>query len=431
MDNSKNIVIGGTMSKPIIFHIDVNSAFLSWEACYRVNILGESADLRDIPSVVGGDQEKRHGIVLAKSNSAKKYKIQTGEPLVSALNKCPNLTIVPPNYELYVTSSRALLKILKEFSPLVEQYSIDEAYCDMTGTENIYGTPIAAATYIKDKIYEELGFTVNIGCSSNKLLAKMAGDFQKPNMVHSLFPEEIPDKMWPLDVGDLFFVGRATQKKLRSLGIQTIGELAHTDINILRYHFKKHGEVIYNYANGYDFTPLIDITPQNKGYGNSITIPIDASTASSAKMVLLSLCETVSTRLRADNIKASCISVSITDCEFSHASHQRNITASTNITNEIYTIACLLFDELWDKKTPIRQLGVHTSKLSNDDYRQYNLFDMYKYDKLKKLDSAIDEIRGRYGEDSVKRACFLDGSTNHMSGGIDKAKRTGITKGVE
>lgn len=416
------------MSRPIIFHIDVNSAFLSWEACYRVNMLGESLDLRDIPSAVGGDQEKRHGIILAKSAPAKKYNIKTGEPLVSALIKCPNLVIVPPNYDLYVNSSKAFINILKEFSPVVEQYSIDEAYCDMTGTEKLYGSPIAAANLLKDRIYEELGFTVNVGCSTNKLLAKMAGDFKKPNMVHSLFPEEIPEKMWPLDVSELFFVGRATEKKLRSLGIHTIGELARTDVNILRQHLKKQGELIHNYANGIAISSLQETAPPNKGYGNSITIPIDVSTAESAKMVLLSLCETVATRLRADDMKASCISVSITDCDFSYASHQCNILTATNITNEIYVTACRLFDELWDKNTPIRQLGVHTSKLSSDDYRQYNMFDMYRYDKLEKLDSAIDKIRERFGEDSVKRACFLDGDTNHMTGGIDRAKRTGITK---
>lgn len=418
------------MSRPIIFHIDVNSAFLSWEACYRVNMLGEINDLRAIPSVIGGSQENRHGIVLAKSISAKKYNIQTGEPIVSALSKCPNLTIVPPNYELYVTSSKAFMKILREFSPIVEQYSIDEAYCDMTGTSRLYGSPIAAATCIKDRIYDELGFSVNVGCSSNKILAKMASDFRKPNMVHSLFPEEIPKKMWPLKVRDLFFVGPATERKLHSLGIYTIGELANTDIDVLKSHLKKHGEVVYNYANGLDFTSLLEMAPPNKGYGNSITIARDATDAATAKMVILSLCETVGTRLRADNVQASCISVSITDCEFSYASHQCNILTSTNVTYEIYTVACNLFDELWDKRTPIRQLGVHTSKLSEDGFRQYNIFDLYKYDKLQKLDTAIDKIRERYGEDSVKRACFLDSLTSHMSGGIDKAKRTGITKGI-
>ena len=418
------------MSKPIIFHIDVNSAFLSWEASYRINMLGDTKDLRDIPSVVGGNEKNRHGIVLAKSIPAKKYQIQTGEPLVSARNKCPNLTIVPPNYELYVTSSKAFMRILREFSPNVEQYSIDEAYCDMTGTMNLYGSPIAAATFLKDKIDKELGFTVNVGCSSNKLLAKMASDFKKPNRVHSLFPEEISKKMWPLPVRDLFFVGRSTEKKLHTLGIHTIKELAQTDPDTLKRHLKKQGELIYRYANGLDFTPLVNTAPPNKGYGNSITISHDVTDASSAKMVLLSLSETVGTRLRSDNVQASCVSVSVTDCEFSHGSHQKNILTATNVTNEIYTVACELFDELWDKRTPVRKLGVHTSKLSQGSFRQYNLFDMYRYDKLEKLDSAVDQIRERYGEDSVKRACFLDGFTSHMSGGIDKAKRTGITKGV-
>ncbi len=186
----------------VIFHVDVNSAFLSWEATYRVHHLGAKLDLRDIPSVVGGDQEKRHGIILAKSIPAKKYKIQTGEPVIDAKRKCPELVVVPPNYNLYQRSSNALLSILRRYTDKIEQYSIDEAFMDMTGTK-VFGKPEEVANEIRETVYRELGFTVNIGVSYNKILAKMASDFQKP-IVHTLWPDEIPIKMWPLPVRDLF-----------------------------------------------------------------------------------------------------------------------------------------------------------------------------------------------------------------------------------
>lgn len=416
------------MSDRIIFHIDVNSAFLSWEATYRVNILGETEDLREIPSAVGGDIEKRKGIILAKSIPAKKYHIQTGEPIIAALEKCPHLKIVKPNFNLYTSCSKAFMSILEEYSTIVEQYSIDEAYMDMTGTSRLYGSPVAVAHVIKDRIYKELGFTVNIGISSNKLLAKMAGDLKKPNLVHTLFPNEIEEKMWPLPVGDLFFVGRKTEKKLKLLGIKTIGDLAKTDPGLLKAHFKKHGEIIYQYANGMGEVEISTEKEPNKGYGNSTTIPYDISTVDAAKLVLLSLCETVCTRLRADHVKAGCISVSIVNNEFEHESHQKVFASATNVTQEVYERACYVFEELWDHVTPIRHLGVHTSKLTEDNAYQYNIFDMYKYDKHKKLDAAVDSIRNKYGSDSIIRAPFLTSNIDHMSGGSSKERKTGIIK---
>ncbi|MDD3140764.1 MAG: DNA polymerase IV, partial [Lachnospiraceae bacterium] len=227
------------MRNKIIFHIDVNSAFLSWEAVYRLRFLNARIDLRDIPSAIGGDMAMRHGIILAKSIPAKKYGIKTGETLMEARQKCPNLLIAPPNYGLYEQCSKAFMDILKEYSPTVEQYSIDEAYVDMSGMESLLGNPEQAAEDLKNRIARELGFTVNIGISENKLLAKMASDFQKPHRVHTLYPEEIPEKMWKLPVSDLFFVGRATTRKLIQLGIQTIGQLAQADPTLLRFHLKK------------------------------------------------------------------------------------------------------------------------------------------------------------------------------------------------
>ena len=259
------------------YHVDVNSAYLSWTAAYRVCILGEDLDLRDIPSVIGGSEAERHGIVLAKSGSAKRYGIRTGETLAEARCKCPGLVIVPPDYSLYVSCSKALVELLKKYFPHVHQYSIDEAFCRVEGTKGLWGTHTAFAHQLKEEIRRELGFTVNIGVSDSKLLAKMASEFQKPDQVHTLFTREIERKMWPLPVSDLFWVGPATVRKLGALGIRTIGELAVMDLELLKRHLKKQGEFIWNYANGRDVSPFLRELPQNKGYGNSMTTPSDVT----------------------------------------------------------------------------------------------------------------------------------------------------------
>jgi DNA polymerase-4 len=407
----------------VIFHIDVNSAFLSWEAVYRLHILGEKTDLREIPSAVAGDIKKRHGIILAKSIPAKKCGVRTGDTINDAKRLCPDLKLVAPHYDLYDTSSKAFMQILREFSPCVEQYSVDEAYCDMTGTLGLYGSAVVAANLIKDRIANELGFTVNIGISSNKLLAKMASDFKKPNLVHTLFPEEMEKKLWKLPGEDLFYVGHATKKKLHSLGIHTIGELARTDLDILRAHFKKYVEVIYAFANGIDISMVSDEVPPNKGYGNSTTIAFDVDQDGPARMILLSLAETVGTRLRADNVMATVIAVSIVDSQFNHASHQMTLLSATNTTNEIHRAACQLFVKLWDG-SPVRNLGIHTSKVvSASCIRQINLFDMNRYERLSELDIAVDKARERYGDDAVMRAIFLNNPIYHMAGGIPPEKR--------
>ena len=408
----------------VIFHIDVNSAFLAWEATYRLHHLGGKTDLRKQVSVVGGDMAMRHGIILAKSIPAKKYRIKTGETIVEAKQKCPNLILVPPNYGLYEQCSKAFMDILRQYSPDVEQYSIDEAFVDMTGTEKLWGDPITAANGMKDRIRDTLGFTVNIGISENKLLAKMASDFQKPDQVHTLWKEEIPSKMWPLPVSDLFFVGRATTKKLFKLGIQSIGDLAHSDPALLKIHLKKHGEVIWAFANGMDVSVVQPEAPANKGYGNSTTIAFDVSDASTAKLVLLALAETVGTRLRAAKVRAEVIAVGIKSHDLSYASHQMTLQNATNITTEIHRCACRLFDELWDG-TAIRHLGIHTSRVKDGmDMRQIDMFDTTDYEKLEKMDAAVDQIRKRYGIDSVMRAAFVGSPIDHMSGGISREKRT-------
>ena len=409
--------------KSIIFHLDVNSAFLSWEAVYRITHRQGTLDLREVASAVGGDMSMRHGIILAKSIPAKKYGIQTGETIMEARRKCPNLILVPPNYSLYEKCSAALMKILREYSDVVEQYSIDEAFIDMSTTCHLFGTPEEAAAQIKDHIKNELGFTVNVGISCNRLLAKMASDFKKPDQIHTLYPEEIREKMWPLPVSDLFFVGRATAKKLFSMGIRTIGELAAADPIWLKNTLKKQGETIWAFANGIDCSPVMASPPANKGYGNSTTTPCDVVEAAEANKVLLALAETVGSRLRADGVTIEVIAVGIRYSDLSYMSHQKKLLSATNLTAEIYKAAGELFLELWNGR-PIRHLAIHTSKAQAEDFiRQIDLFDETDYEKLARMDKAVDDIRKRFGIDAFMRATFLNQPIDHMCGGIYREKR--------
>ena len=419
--------------KTVIFHVDVNSAFLSWSAVYRLRVLGEKQDLREIPAVVGGQKESRHGIVLARSQPAKKLGIKTGEPVFMALQKFPDLVIEPPNYELYVEASRHFVEVLRRFSPNVEQYSIDEAWVDMTGTQRLFGPPRLAAEKMRETIYNELGFTVNVGISTNKLLSKMAGDFEKPNKVHTLYPEEIEEKMWPLPVRDLFLVGAATEKKLKRLGIHTIGDLARADVKFLKSRFGKPGETLWHFANGRNTDAVNPVAPVNKGYGNAVTTAQDVVSREAGRQVLLSLCETVAARLRKDGQWGSCVSVHFRTADFGHYSHQAQLPGATNITREIFLAACRLFDEGWDGVTPLRQLGVQVTGLASEAYQQYDLFSgetPEKYEKRLALEETVDALRDKYGETVIRRAKFTKTPDAHMAGGLDKARRTGITKPI-
>ena len=390
----------------IYFHIDVNNAFLSWEALYRMRELGETQDIREIDAIVGGDISKRHGIVLAKSMSAKKYGIKTGEPVVSAMKKCPTLQSFEPHMWYYKERSADLMGLFQKYAPVVDQYSIDEAFLDMSGTYALYGDPVVFAHKLKDEIRETLGFTVNIGISSNRLLAKMASDFTKPDKVHTLFPNEIQKKMWPLPVEDLFYVGKSTASRLHGLGIHTIGDIAKTDIRVMESNFKSHGVVIYNFANGIDFTLEDRTEAVQKGYGNSVTIPYDIKDSEDAYHTIMGLCESVCTRMRRDDVQALVLSVELKDSNFVVKRHQRTLLSPTDVTDECFGIACVLFDELWDG-SPIRLIGVSANKVTDAGMRQMNLFDMDSHDKLKNLDQALDSIRDKYGSGAVKRGSFL------------------------
>lgn len=421
------------MAERVIFHIDVNSAFLSWTAAWRVHQQGSCVDLRKVPAVIASHANVRTSIVLAKSIPAKQYGVKTGEPLGMARDKCPNLVAVEPDYELYVTASRRLIALLKTVSPCVEQYSIDEAWVDMTGTEGLYGPPVLAAERLKNRIRDELGFTVNIGVSSNKLLAKMAGDFEKPDKVHALFPWEIEKKLWPLGVRELFMVGSATERKLRQMGIYTIGDLACADPTALVKKFGKQAQTLWQFANGRECGQMLQpAAAVNKSYGNATTTPSDVTSYAQAQQVLLSVCETVGMRMRLDGQAGVCVTVSLRDKNFANWSHQMQLPLPTNVTAELYAAACALLRGMWDERTPLRQIGVAATKLTGvRECRQCSLFDTAQSERLEKLDTAVDAIRDKFGEQAIIRGSLLKSEIGGMAGGLHKERRTGITKPVD
>ena len=399
-------------------HIDCNSAFLAFSAVHRLQ-QGDPLDLRTIPSAVGGNPETRHGIILAKSIPCKAFKIQTGETLHTAFQKCATLVVVPPDYPLYVKCSNAMMEIVREFSPACQKFSIDEVFIDYTHMQRHFGHPVDTAHKIKDRIKNELGFTVSVGISSNKLLAKMASDLKKPDAVTTLYPEEIPKKMWPLDIQDLFMVGSRTAPKLRTMGINTIGELANADLSLIQYRLKSHGLLIWNYAHGIEASQVhtgkyIDM----KGIGNSSVIPFDVDDRITAHRILLSLTETVSMRLRDAGCVARLISISVRDTNFKTYSHQRKIFSATDSTNEMYRIVRELFNEAWQGE-PLRHFGIRVSDLCSNEFQQTSFFDDIHKEKNQALDRAIDTIRFRFGSTSVHRAGFLYSGIKPLMGGID------------
>lgn len=406
------------MMKKVIFHVDVNSAYLSWEAVYRLQH-GSKLDLRTIPSAVGGDPKKRSGIILAKSGPAKPYKIQTGETLVAAFRKCPNLTVVPPNYSLYMKCSNSMVDILKDYSEKVQRYSVDECFIDFSNMERLYPNPVETANEIRERIKRELGFTVSIGISSNKLLAKMGGELKKPDGVSTLWPEEVQKKLWPLPVEELFMVGRATVPKLRKLNIHTIGDLANYDVKLLEYSLKSHGRLIWQYANGIEDSQVRSNGGLPvKGVGNSTTIAYDVDNAREAHLILMSLTEMVSMRLRDMGLCALLVAISIKTNAFEHYSHQRKFYTPTDSTKQIYEYAKSLFDESW-KGEKIRHLGVHVSELCTKDFLQMNFFEEERtLEKQRKLDAAIDKLRLKYDNKAVIRSCFLHSGIKPIAGGV-------------
>lgn len=410
----------------VIFHIDVNSAYLSWTAAEKLKN-GAAQDLREIPSIIGGDQKSRHGVVLAKSVPAKKYGIRTGEPVANAFRKCPNLVMEPPDHKMYRQKSAMLMEYLRSFTTKIEQVSVDECYMDFTEIASQYASPVSAAFQIKDSIREKFGFTVNIGISSNKLLAKMASDFEKPDKVHTLFPEEVPLKMWSLPIGELFMAGRSSVEALKKLEIDTIGELANADLGLIELHLKSHGKMLWEFANGIDHSEVQPEQSEAKGVGNSTTLSEDAATVEEAMKVFYKLAKSVGARLRKAGQRAGMVSMEIKYYDFRTVSHQKQLLKPTNEDQVLYETACQLFKEIWSGE-PVRLLGIRTAKLSAEsEPEQMTLFDMElpqpPDEKHQRLNAAMEAIRKRYGNDAVKKASLMKKTDGKNDGKKKKNER--------
>ena len=390
-----------------ILHVDVNNAFLSWSAIYRLQH-GEKLDIRTIPAVIGGDESARHGIVLAKSMLAKSYGVVTGETLYQARIKCPNLQVFPANREFYHECSNKLYKLLLKYTDHIERFSIDECFLDMTNFL-MDRTIEDIAREINMRVKKELGFTVNIGIAPNKLLAKMASDFAKPDRIHTLYKNEIETKMWPLPISELLMLGKKTIPKLDSMGIKTIGDLAKTDYKLLCRRFGKQGDMLWKYANGIDNSEVVFEEERPKGIGNSTTLPQDISNKEELLNILLSLTEQVTYRLRKEEMLANTVSVQLRTNEFENFSHQGKLNSATSSTKDIFEKAKKLLDEMYKSGMRIRLIGVRVDGLVEKGEEQISLFTEEKDERQEKIDKALDEIRdkrinGLYkGEENKKK----------------------------
>lgn len=392
----------GDNMERIIFHIDVNNAFLSWTAVDMLKS-GSKLDIRTIPAVIGGDESKRHGVVLAKSNIAKQFGIKTGEPIYFARKKCSNLQVFESNHKMYREYSNRLYELFKEYTNIIERFSIDECFLDMTNFIGKNENYLSIAKEISTRIKEELGFTVNIGIAHNKLLAKMASDFEKPDKIHTLWTDEIKTKMWPLTVSELLMVGRKSLPKLEKMGIRTIGDLANYNKEVLYKTFGKFGKTIWEYANGIDNSPVNYIEEKPKGIGNSITVPQDLTNINEINKILLNLTEQVTYRLRKENMIANVVNVQIKDSNFRVYSHQRKLDTATSSTKIIYEQAKKLMEELYLKGTRVRLIGIRVDDLLDERDKQISLFDNKQNEKQEKLDETIDKLKEKYGINTIKR----------------------------
>ena len=385
-----------------ILHVDVNNAFLSWTA---VDMLknGSKVDIREMVAVIGGDENRRSGIVLAKSPKAKMFGITTGETLYQARMKCPGLRVYPVNHRLYAKYSNDLYQLLLQYTDKIERFSVDECFLDMTNY--LAGDTLINKAYeISKRVKNELGFTVNVGVAHNKLLAKTASDFTKPDRVHTLFEDEIPTKMWPLPVSELFMLGRKTIPKLYNMRIKTIGELAKTEKQLMIKKFGKHGLMMWEYANGIDNSEVHYQYEKPKGVGNSTTLPMDVNDILKLEEILLALTEQVTYRLRRYDLLANVVNVQLRTKDFEDKSHQRKLPEATSNTKEIYALAKELLHEMYIKGTPIRLIGMRVDNLIEKDELQLSLFGHQDSEKQEKIDKVVDDLKQKYGYNSITRA---------------------------
>jgi len=389
-----------------ILHVDVNNAFLSWTA---VDMLkqGSKVDIREMAAVIGGDESRRSGIVLAKSPRAKMLGISTGETLYQARMKCPELRVYPVKHTLYKEYSNKLYQLLLQYTDKIERFSVDECFLDMTNY--LAGDTLLNKAYeINRRVKQELGFTVNVGVAHNKLLAKMASDFTKPDRVHTLFEEEIPTKMWELPISELFMLGRKTIPKLYNMRIKTIGQLAKADKQLIIKKFGKHGLMMWEYANGIDNSEVQYKYEKPKGVGNSTTLPMDVNDISKLEEILLALTEQVTYRLRRYDLLANVVNVQLRTKEFEDKSHQRKLPEATSNTKEIYALAKELLHEMYIKGTSIRLIGMRVDNLIEKDELQLSLFSHQDSEKQEKIDKVVDDLKQKYGYNSITRAGKLN-----------------------
>lgn len=393
--------------KRIIMHIDVNNAFLSWTAVKLLHD-GYKRDIRKIEAVIGGDESKRHGIVLAKSPIAKKNGVKTAETLMSARRKCRDLEVFTPDYKWYHFMSQKMFQLIRQYTPDIEILSVDECFLDYTKIQKIYGDPVKFAYHLKNKILKTLKFTVNIGIANNKLCAKMASDFRKPNRVHTLFMEEITEKMYPLDVGALYGVGKRTTEKLKQLDIYTVADLAHANINVLVSHFKNQAQVLIDKANGIDDSEVVSEASERKGISNSSTFSYNLTKIDDILTKLQALTENVCLALRREEKYAKVIGVTLRDKYFNNRCHQRKLVNATNNTEEIFRVAKELVMEIWDEE-PIRLIGISLNNLTVSVNHQLSLFENYQTkENLDNLDKIIDELKLQYGSKIINKASLMN-----------------------
>ena len=390
------------MKERIIFHIDVNNAFLSWTAVYLLK-QGFNKDIRKVPSIIGGDEHSRRGIVLAKSPVAKKYGIVTAEPIYQARKKCPILEIYPSNYSWYQEKSNELMEYLKNYSPDQEQLSVDECFLDMTGMNYIYDDLIELAYKIKGEIKEKFGYTVNIGIANNKLCAKMASDFEKPDKVHTLFDNEIKEKLWPLPVNDLYMCGKKTSEELNKLNIKTIGDLANANIKVLEKHFKTYGKYLKESANGIDNSKVEKRKSKNKSISTTTTLPHNYKDIDSLKRIVLNQVEEISRELRDKKLYAKTVGIIYKNKDFISYSAQETFEKPTDNTKEILNKAYKVLEENY-KEDEIRLIGVRLSNLTQEKQEQISLFDENEEEGEDVLQKTMDKINNKFGKSIINPA---------------------------
>ena len=394
----------GLFMERIILHSDCNSFYASVECLHH-------PEIREKPVAVGGDIEQRHGIILAKNQLAKQFHVSTGEAIWQAKQKCPELIVLPPNFPLYLRFSRLARDIYLDYSSRVEPFGLDEAWLDITSRENQKDKGEKTAQEIRKRIREELGITVSIGVSYNKIFAKLGSDYQKPDAVTLITKENYRQIAWPLPLSDLLYVGPATKRKLNGFGVHTIGELAQTPVEILRSKFGKIGDILWCFSNGLDSSPVADFQnqPVVKSIGNSTTAPRDLERDEDVKMILYVLADSVARRLREQGLKGRTIHISVRDNSLFSFTRQKSLLSYTNLTGEIAGEALSLFREHYRWKRPVRSVGISVSDLAADTiYSQTSLFcDEVKREKVERLDKALDRLKARFGTFAVQPAVLL------------------------